>query len=476
MRHQTEKRGNSMSKIIIGTEEITAYHGEILAEALLRAGYPVNRPCGGRGMCGKCLVTVDGEEVLACRYRVNGDIHVTLPEKKDIVSVTGVTESFTATEHQVLALDIGTTTLAMALVSLDSGKVVRRVTRTNPQTSFGADVISRIGHCMSHGASELQRVLIREINAMIRSLCLSRVPYLYAAGNTTMLHLFCGVDCSSLGKAPYTPVFLEAQTLDASSLGIEGVDTVVTLPGAAAFVGADISAGLGHIASPKDGCHSLLIDLGTNAEIVLFNRSHALCTAAAAGPCFEGANISCGMSATDGAICRVVGDDPLLCETIGHKKACGICGTGLIDVIAALLDNETIDETGFMEDGRAELAEGVFLTQADVREYQLAKSAVCSGVMTLLETAGITAADIDTVYLAGGFAAEISIRSAVRTGLLPEELTGKCVSIGNSSLLGTVDYALGNRRADAITKNMTYIDLAASPVFTAHFTDNMLFE
>ena len=464
-----------MSKIFIGAREIDVKDGEPLAEALIREGYPIARPCGGRGVCGKCLVHVDGKSVLACKYRVAGDIRVTLPEEKPIVSVTGAKETHAETMNGLPVLDIGTTTLAMALVSEEDGGIVRTVTRTNPQNVYGADVISRIGVCMKQGPNELHRLLIDAVNDMLRSLGVTGAPYLYAAGNTTMLHLFCNEDCSSLGKAPYTPVFLGRTEQKAAALGIMGVDKVVTLPGVAAFVGADITAGLGHLPFPHDGKHAMLIDLGTNAEIVLYDQERALCTAAAAGPCFEGANITCGMSASEGAICRVLGDDPLICETIGGKKACGICGTGLIDLIAALVANGTIDETGYLEDGRVTVAEDVFLTQADVRQYQLAKAAVCAGAETLLEMGNVPYEDLEAVYLAGGFAAMINIAGAVGSGLLPKPLASLCRSVGNTSLLGAVDYALGRFDAAALCRKMTYIDLSSSASFTKRFTDNMLF-
>jgi uncharacterized 2Fe-2S/4Fe-4S cluster protein (DUF4445 family) len=216
----------------------------------------------------------------------------------------------------------------------------------------------------------------------------------------------------------------------------------------------------------------LLIDLGTNAEIVLFSEKSALCTAAAAGPCFEGANISCGMSATSGAVYSYSEDK---IKTISDAPAKGICGTGLVDIIAYLLDKEIMDETGYMEDD-FEIAEGVSINQADIRQYQLAKSAVYSAIITLLQMKNITFDDIDKMYISGGFSAKINIENAVKTGLLPKELKNKCIAIKNSSLLGTVKYACEKNDLAIYIDNSTYVDLSANPTFSDLFIENMMFE
>ena len=461
-----------MAQVVIEGKSYEAREGERLAEALRRFGFAVPLPCGGRGSCGKCRVTVDGRAELACQYEIHSDITVALPERETIVSETGARASGHLTERSALALDIGTTTLALALVSLDDKTIVRVVTRPNPQRAYGADVMSRVGHCMAHGPVGLQLAVMGAVNEMRRELGAPVVETLYAAGNTAMLHLFFGVDCSSMGAAPYTPAFLAEKTASGESLGLPGVKNVVSLPGAAAFVGADLTAGLNYVGFPPPGKYRLLIDLGTNAEVVLFSRETALCTAAAAGPCFEGANISCGMSASPGAVCAF---DAAGYRTIGDEPAKGLCGTGLVDVIAALLADETIDETGFMECEEYEIAPSVTLTQGDVRQYQLAKSAVCSAVQTLVRRLGIGFDDIDALYLSGGFSAKINVARAAATGLLPPELRDRCVAVNNSSLLGTVRYACEKNDLSAYLHHLRYVDLAADPVFSERFIENMTF-
>lgn len=461
-----------MHKVIINGETQYVNDGTPLSDVLIRAGKGVEHPCGGRGTCKKCIVTVNGKDELTCQYIINSDIVVSLPERGEILSETGINETGELTENLCFALDIGTTTLALALVSQDKHTTIKVITRTNPQRAYGADVMTRIDYCRKNSVKELNETLISEINSMISVFNIHRIEKLYVSGNATMLHLFFGTDCSSMGVAPYIPVFLDSKTEKAENLGIIGVETVESLPSIAAFVGADIVAGLNYIGMPEKGKYNLLVDLGTNAEIVLFSDESALCTSAAAGPCFEGANISCGMSATQGAIYSYSGNE---FKTVGNSPAKGICGTGLVDLIAEFIYDETIDETGLMECEEFEIAEGVSINQADIRQYQLAKSAVYSAIMTLIQMNNISFDDIEKMYISGGFSAKINIANAVITGLLPKELGKKCVAINNSSLLGTVKYACAKNDLSVYIDKATYVDLSASTTFSDLFIRNMRF-
>ena len=460
-----------MHKVIINGKTEFAEKGTLLSDVLIKSGKSVDRPCGGKGICKKCLVTVNGKEELSCRYIINSDITVIFSEKSNIFSETGAEESGRITDNLCFVLDIGTTTLALALVSLDEKKIIKVITRTNPQRVFGADVMTRIECCRKNGVEKLNKTIISEVNSMISKFGIN-TERLYVSGNATMLHLFFGIDCSSMGVAPYTPVFLESKTEKAENLGVTGAETIVSLPSVASFVGADLVAGLNFIGMPENGRHNLLIDLGTNAEIVLFSEKSAICTAAAAGPCFEGANISCGMSATEGAVYSYSANG---IKTISDAPAKGICGTGLVDIISYLLENELIDESGYMEDD-FEAADGVYVNQADIRQYQLAKSAVYSAIITLLKIKNISFEDIDIMYISGGFSAKINAENAVKTGLFPKELKDKCIAINNSCLLGTVKYACEKNDLAVYTDNSTYVDLSANPIFSDLFIENMMFE
>lgn len=461
-----------MHKVILNGKEVYVSDGTVLSDILIQEGLEADHPCGRMGKCGKCTVLVDGREELACRYKVTKAICVSIPQKSNIFSFSGADTTGTLTDNMCFALDIGSTTLALALVSLDTGKIIDVKSCDNPQKAFGADVISRIDYCIKNGITDLNSSLCSAIDSLISQFGVTGAEKLYASGNATMLHTLFGVDCSSMGTAPYTPAFLESKTASASSLGIHGVETVISLPSIASFVGADIVAGLNLVNMQKAEKHSLLIDLGTNAEIALFSRDSVLCTAAAAGPCFEGANISCGMSATPGAVYAYTESSA---KTIADAIPAGICGTGLIDIIAYLLETEAVDETGFMEDEVFEVAPGVVLTQQDVRQYQLAKSAVYSAAITLMKIKNIGFDDIENVYISGGFSAKININNAVLTGLLPAEFRDKCIPLNNSSLLGTVKYATENNDLSHIINKAEYIDLSANSDFSELFVENMMF-
>ncbi len=464
-----------MHQIIINGETFHVSDGTVLSEFLMKSEKKVEHPCGGRGTCKKCKVIVNGKVELSCRYVVHSDITVETINVEHIISETGAKENGSLTDHMCLVLDIGTTTLALGLVSLDTHQIIRTITATNPQRAFGADVMSRIDYCQKNGVQDLHSTIITCVNQMISDLQADyQVEQLYVAGNTTMLHLFLGVDCTSMGMAPYTPVFLESRCVNADEIGIRCVNEVVTLPSIATFVGADLVAGLNYVEMPKEDTYSLLIDLGTNAETVLFSKHDILCTAAAAGPCFEGAGISCGMSATNGAIYSYAFPEEY--HTVGDAPAKGICGTGIIDIVAELVQNEIIDETGYMEDEIFSITEEISLSQNDVREYQLAKSAVCSAIQTLMKIRNLSFEDIENVYISGGFSAKINLENAKKTGLLPREVADKCIAINNSSFLGTVKYACEQNELSGYLEDAKYIDLSSNPIFTDLFVENMMFE
>ncbi len=463
-----------MYSIKINDEALFAEKGELLSDVLIRNGKSVSHPCGGKGTCRKCKVLVDGREELSCQYRVSSDVSVSFFMQSEIVSETGAEVKGEITDNMCLCLDIGTTTLALALVSRDTGNIVKVKTATNPQRIFGADVISRIYYCRKNGISKLNLVLITEINRMIADLEMQEDLDIYVSGNVTMLHTFFGVDCSSMGVVPYESQFLEGKTENGEKLGLDNIKNAISLPSIHSFVGADLVAGMNYIGLPEEGRYNLLVDLGTNAEIVLYSKESVICTSAAAGPCFEGANISCGMSATEGAIYKFSRkNDNMVIDTINKKSPQGICGTGLVDIVAELMDNE-IDKTGFMEEDY-KIYGNISLSQADVRQFQLAKSAVYSGIIALINIEKIDFDQIEKVYISGGFSAKINIDNAVKVGLLPNELKEKCVAINNSSLLGTVKFACENNAVNTYTDKAEYIDLSTNPMFSELFIENMKF-
>lgn len=466
-----------MFNVKINNKTFFAEKGQLLSDLLIKNGFKVPHICGGRGACGKCTVNVNGENVLSCKYEVQSDIEVLLPENNVIESWCGAERSGDLSKNMCFALDIGTTTLALALVSVDGGSIIETVTRTNPQVVFGADVISRIDYCTKNGVEALNKLLIDEINSMANELYEDILPTMYVSGNTTMLHILFGENPSLMGVAPYTPVFTKGKAIDGEKIGITHSEKIISLDCISAFVGADLVAGLNFVGLPEAGKYNLLVDLGTNAEILLFSKDKILCTSAAAGPCFEGANISCGMSATAGAITEfdIDANGVLNLKTIFDAKPCGICGTGLIDVISTLLKNGIIDETGYMECETYHITENVYINQNDIRQYQLAKSAVCSAIEILMNIGNVDFEQIDKMYISGGFSAKINIEKAVYTGLFPKALKNKASPINNSSLLGTVKFALEKGALGELLNKAEYVDLSLNSEFNDLFIENMEF-
>ena len=462
-----------MHKLRLNNRIIEVPDGAVLSDVLIKSGENPPHLCGGKGTCKKCLVKVNGKEELSCQYEIKSDIDVVLPENDDIFSEIGANESGEITKNCCYCLDIGTTTLALALVSLDKKEIIKVKTVTNPQRAYGGDVLNRIEYCNKNGISELQICLINKINKMIDDVGVSTANSMYVSGNTTMLHIFFGIDPSSIGVAPYTPVFVDSKEIKGAQIGLKKIENVISLPCISAFVGADLVAGVNYAELSQNNKYNLLVDLGTNAEIIFYNENELYCTSAAAGPCFEGANITCGMSATDGAIYSFSNNGSY--ETINNTKPKGICGTGLIDIIAVLLQKGIIDETGYMDCEEFFITDNIKITQKDIRQFQLAKSAVYSGLTAILREKAISFEAIENLFISGGFSAKISIENAIKTGLLPKELKDKIIVLNNSSLLGTIKYACEQNDLSVHLKNTEYIDLSTNEFFSQMFIENMEF-
>ncbi len=495
----------------------SAAKGARLSDYLAAHGYAIQADCGGRGVCGKCTVVVqrgvffedaalqtvmdpaqDGR-ILSCRAfcgSEEAEVLLLHAEGNGVTVFTGSAVHISAGEENMgygVALDIGTTTLAAELIDCTSGSVLARVSRLNPQRSFGADVMSRISAADTN-LSVMQELLlqaVREMTAELCAACPSCVPQtMTVAGNPTMLHLFCGDSPAGIGRFPFTPVFIETRTCSGETLSLP-FGKVTILPSASAFIGSDITAGAAVCHMEEDAAPSLLIDIGTNGEMMLCmgkNRGGAWYAAsAAAGPAMEGAGISSGVGGISGAICAVRHTGSMLTfDTVDHAPAIGICGSGLIDCVAVLLEIGEIDETGYMENDPFVLYEDmtrscgmdISLTQEDVRQFQLAKGAIRAGMDALLSYAHIGAEDIQHVYLAGGLGYYMNTASAVRCGLLPPVFASRTKAVGNSALAGAAA-ALCNaescRQISRIAAQCDTVDLNASAVFQEAFINHMVF-
>ncbi len=457
---------------------VNAEAGTPLALLLEESNLP--HPCGKKGLCKKCSVTVNGKKELSCRYIICSDAVVEIEQQEKILSPTGAKDSLEKDSKMCLCLDIGSTTLVMALVSQTKNEIIFSVSRSNPQMRHGADIMSRIEYARKNGVQLLRRELLVTVRDMreeiFRRFDLEEIDELFVSGNTTMLHIFFGEDCSSMGTAPYTPVFLEGRSIEGSQAMLEKVGRVVSLPCISAFAGADILAGISLVGMPEgEGCN-VLIDLGTNAEISLIKKDKILCTSAAAGPCFEGASISQGMSAVKGAISSVsssgkvsvIGDTP--------EGARGICATGLIDAVAFLLRKGILNYTGFLEGEKYSLTEKVFITQEDIRQLQLAKSAVFSALSCLFRRMDIDFSKAEKVFISGGFSSQLNEENMIAIGLIPAEFRGKLHPAGNSSLLGTVSFACKGNDLTPLTDMTEYADLGGDKDFQELFIDNLCFD
>ena len=413
------------------------------------------------------------------------------------------------------AFDIGTTTVAAYLYCLESGKLLSAGSMMNPQRKFGADVISRIDRAKTspQAADEMRSLITECVNELTGQLARNAgigVEDIYAAvfsGNTTMLHLLYGLDASGIAVSPFIPVTCRTIRLDAGELGIgmNASGQVILLPCVSAYIGADTVSGvLSSGLYERDG-YSLLVDIGTNGEIVLGGRDRLIACSAAAGPAFEGANITFGMGGVTGAVDSFT--QGFRYTVIGNAAPRGICGSGIVDAVAALLDAGAIDETGALADDttaaglpqevreRLTVTDGIrsfilvpehesgtsgpiTITQKDIREIQNAKAAIAAGIETLMAEAGISYDDIDRVFLAGGFGSTINVRSAARIGLLPVQLTDRVEAVGNASGSGASECLLSQRMlsvAEQIAKKVRYVELSASAIFSDRYIENMIF-
>ncbi|MCL1848215.1 MAG: ASKHA domain-containing protein [Clostridiales bacterium] len=395
-----------------------------------------------------------------------------------------------------IGVDIGTTTLGFALVDLQTTTVAGRLSMVNRQREYGADVVTRIVKARSGDLDLLSGTIRGQIGEGAARLCgeygidPGSVVKLAIAGNTTMLHLLLGLRCDMLGSFPFTPVTLDQVSAPYREL-FEGAFSceVDVLPGISTYVGADITAGLLCLMLHKSDKPGILLDIGTNGEMALAAEGRILCTSTAAGPALEGVNIAWGTGSVPGAISSIrYGSSGFTVSTIGNQPPVGICGSGVIDCVYQFLKHGVIDETGRLQGewaatgaviARTAQGEDIFLSQKDVREVQLAKSAIRSGIEILIRQARLSYSDIDTLYVAGGFGNNIDFASGVGIGLVPVELKDRIKVAGNSSLGGVVSYLInpGQKEAmDEIVRLSSEFSLAEDEAFEDMFIENMSFD
>ena len=518
-------------------------------------GLKFDFPCGGKKTCGKCRIKItDGFEFVsepdetekkflsekeigehiryACMCEIFGSVTIELiaAETEKMQVQTAGMESKYATANQSqkaapgktarvygAAVDIGTTTVAVYLYDMITGDCLGIATEENPQRAYGADVITRINYTIENtdGLDNLKNLILSLVFKLIKNLCGENninpcdVYSIVLTGNTVMQHIAFGYPPKTIAFAPFTPVSLFGFEAAAKEVGISGVNESAVIyfpPAFASYVGGDVAAGI--IASDSDLCENLrlFLDVGTNGEIGLGNKDGFILCATAMGPAFEGAHIKLGMPGIKGAVNKIYLDEAnnIICETIGNIAPKGICGSGIIDAVALMLELGVADETGRILDSgegdeipekhrsfTANLCEidgenvfmidkthNIYMTQKDVREIMLAKAAVCAGIMTLLHYAEKSVGDIGELILAGGFGAHIDKKSACRIGLIPQELEDKIIVAGNTAGTGAAAVLLDSFAVERINKIAgisKYIELSGDPFFRDEYIERMMF-
>lgn len=454
----------------------------MLLQALRKAGSLMDAPCGGHGTCGKCRLSVNGREVLACQYRVDSDITVFLPATvyRQTVQLPSIARD---NKKHYAAYDIGTTTLVCFLLDED-GSVLSERSMHNPQKGYGADVISRIQWALKGEREALTLVVRKGMEQLLLRCCeeagvsAQTIVRVGVVGNSCMQQLFFGMDVENLAAVPFAPLITRAQQIPAGDILPCCADAVLTVvPDISGYVGADTVACVLSEKLNEAEDTVLLVDIGTNGEMVLCHKGRMVACSTAAGPALEGENISCGMRATEGAIDHVTREDY---SVIGGIEARGICGSGLIDAAAVMLDKGILNSRGriLTPDHTYALAENVTLTQEDIRQLQMAKGAICAGIYMMTESLGITVSEIDRCLLAGAFGTYLDADNACRIGLLPGELSGKIRAIGNAAGEGAKLLALQPDQlalSQTLTEKIEFLELANAPLFQRRFAQCMRF-
>ena len=490
-----------------GQTRVPAQAGQSVGELLQQNIPEFALPCAGNHTCGKCRVKLSGsvspltegemrllqeDEIadgirLACACTITGDASVTIQEQSASKIVAWYqTPDYTCTESGYgFAVDIGTTTVAVQLIDRHSGTVLAERLAENAQRGYGADIISRIEACKTAGLDVLSNRIADQLEQMaqecLQEIGISHIEESVVTGNSTMLHLYEGLDPASLAVVPFAVQ---------SYFGCQSRRTLagapVYLPRCiGAYVGADIVCAILSADLMNNGTQ-LLADIGTNGEMAVVHNGKLLCCSTAAGPAFEGAGLSCGMPAAAGAIYAVAHqpNGEISYQTVSDAPAVGICGSGILDALAVMLGCEAMDDSGYLDlDDEEENwmvgSSGISITQKDIRQIQLAKAAVCGGLLTLLETEGISADAVSRFVVAGGFGNTMNHASAATIGLFPADLQHKTAFIGNGALGGAV-MLLTNRALRAQTEQMAQqaeeLSLSTCAAFMDYYIDCMAFD
>lgn len=418
----------------------------------------------------------------------------------------------TTDEIYGVAVDIGTTTVVASLINLLTGEEIDNEAEINAQKNFGQDVLTRITYVLENGeqgTQELQKAIVNSLNKMLNRICerknikKDRIYEISIAANSTMIHMLLGIESISLGKSPYAQIFSGAKNIMAREIGLDAMSSfarISTLPSVSSYIGADIVAGAFVAGLDKSDKRVLFIDIGTNGEIVLSDRGKLVSCSCAAGPALEGMNISSGMRASDGAIEEMkIGKNEITLEVIGNTKPIGLCGSGILAAVREMLACGLVNERGniikpeslelddfrqkylIVENNKRSIKvnNDIRITQGDIRQVQLAKSAILSGFVALVKYVGLELSDLDEVIVAGQFGAHLPVESLVGTGILPKDVEEKIRYIGNSSKTGAYLSLMSSesrKEMDLLSKQMDYMELSVSEGYERLFVESSRFK
>ena len=480
----------------------TAEKGTVLLGFLHSIGMDIPSDCGGAGFCGKCEVEIECDGIVSnvrsCQYRLEKDITVLSREEAsgEIKTDNRIDDLVLSTDYAVI--DLGTTAVSTA-VCRDGN--LYEYTELNALSRIGRDVISRSEYIRRNGwLDEASGMLKKQLAGMIRKICsgngLTVPDRVTVGGNTIMQHILAGIEPYPITVFPFEPATLFKG--DDRFIQLDESITAELMPCVAGYFGGDLTAGLLYLKHRmKKDETALLIDIGTNGEMALICGDSITCCSVASGPAFEGGNIECGMTGTDGAIDHVFfTEDGIRYSTIGNTAPKGICGSGIIDLVSVLLKMEIVAESGrflppsetdifmggYTEDengnGLLHLGSSVFITAKDIRMIQMAKAALAAGIEILLRECGLDYSQVDAVYLAGGFGTLMNVSSAADIGMIPEGFREKCIPCGNTCLKGTALAAVSQDVAedlDDLCGRCRYIELSSYSDFNDLYVSNMMF-
>lgn len=495
--------------------EIPFEEGNTVLDVLQQGGIKsFTAPCGGKGTCKKCTVFVQCDDFsgtrLACMVAAKDQMNIEIaPEVRSSIAEEWEGDVYQPTTGQsgyAVACDIGTTSVVCRLFDLKTGEPLSGISGSSSQRIFGGDVLSRLKAAEEGHAKQIHEMIVQQVSFFIEELCRKEeiqkeeIKRITVAGNTIMMHFFAGLDPSEISTAPFQPLSLFGKTMNGSEIGLDFKGDVFICPAVSGFIGSDVTCGILESGMHKSEEKMLIIDLGTNTEIIMGNREKMVSCAVDGGAVFKASLLEHGMIAANGAISGIKYEDgELVLEVLGNGAPIGICGSGYIDALGILFREEVLDELGHIvdpeetdsplakyigtEEGRNVfyLTEDkkVFLSQEDISKFMLAKAAIYAAIRILSKETDTRLSDLGKLVLGGAFGTFAHRSNAAILGIIPKECKGKTMKSGNIVLAGASSAALSETAREellGIQKRVQVIDLPTHPMFNDAFMDGMFIE